>query len=264
MNPLALPDDLVESLSEADLAELLEDIVPQPRFVSVAYPEPYRPPQVNTLSSTSLSLDEHHRAMGDQWGRGQTLGHSLIDRSPIPPPLIPQPVEQPIIPNGIVHFKAIAPRGQYSKLVDVIPFQERMWGNTPLKRLVCQLSREEINGIPLLEEIIQRSLTSPVINSLVRGRSFSGAWLNLYRDGQDYTPHHQDSYDADVLMISIGGTRRFLTKEKGTGTPRARSWECDDGDIIIFTPEFNSKHTHSIPKTAQVVDPRISIVLFLQ
>lgn len=86
-------------------------------------------------------------------------------------------------------------------------------------------------------------------------------WCNLYEDGKDWAPFHQDSYGSDVYTISFGSTRRCIFESIETG--EKTEYLLEDGDVLFFTPAYDEKHKHSIPKTTKVVGPRISVVLFV-
>lgn len=44
------------------------------------------------------------------------------------------------------------------------------------------------------------------------GRKLNGLFCNYYKDENDYAGFHQDSYDSDVLTLSLGGERSCLFK----------------------------------------------------
>lgn len=106
----------------------------------------------------------------------------------------------------------------------------------------------------ILDEII-RDL------EILSGRKIMGLFCNYYRDGQDYAGLHQDSYGADVLTLSLGGSRTcyFYPLNK---TKEKLSFELASGDLLYFDQALNAQYKHTIPKWANA-QPRISIVAFL-
>ena len=207
------------------------------------------PPQPMVTSRNPSKKAESGQALGRQLGRA-------VD------PSVVQFVERPLsrfnLPDGIRHYPGIAPKNLYNSLL-TLPFQQINWKGTPLHRLACRISSTELSQYPILFDTIQRTLCSqPGLNSL----AFSSIWINHYRDGSDYTRYHQDSYGSYVCMISIGQTRRLLTKDLRTKA-RATGIDCADGDVVIFSPSWDNDHQHSVPATKKP-GSRISIVLFAQ
>lgn len=168
------------------------------------------------------------------------------------------------LPQGIEQYQQFAPQGQYAALAAELPFQTVMWGQTPrpLKRLACRLTPAEMTQYPTLHQVVDSALRS---HPIFANAHCDGLWINHYRNGLDVTPYHQDNYGSSVMMISIGGTRdlltRKVTREKGE---RATKWVCNDGDITVFTPEWDQKNEHSVPERKTVATGRISIVVFLK
>ena len=72
-----------------------------------------------------------------------------------------------------------------------------------------------------------------------------GIYLNLYENGDMYTPSHKHP-NTYQLVISLGGTRTLTVGKK--------EYKMENGDAIIF-----GSSTHSVPKENNVVQPRISI-----
>lgn len=86
-------------------------------------------------------------------------------------------------------------------------------------------------------------------------------FCNLYRDGNDYCPYHNDSYGCDVWTLSLGDTRDFLVKPDGIGT-RSQSWTLKSGDMYFMDKRLHKDHRHSIPVRKGCKGSRISIVFF--
>lgn len=142
-----------------------------------------------------------------------------------------------------------------NELINNIPWREVYWKtNSKLPRLVASLPVEE-----LLEYVPE--LISIVENVSIIGKILS-CWLNYYRDGNDYTPYHKDSYQCTVLNISFGGVRKFSYKPSNGGN--AQSYDMSNGDCIMFDQEFNDHYVHTLTKTKKQCQPRVSLVLFVE
>lgn len=85
---------------------------------------------------------------------------------------------------------------------------------------------------------------------------------NLYRNGADSISAHADDEgdlqpDAPVLMVSLGAVRNFVIKHR---TTKARYvLPMEDGSLLRMGGATNEVAVHSVPKTARVVGPRISL-----
>lgn len=75
-----------------------------------------------------------------------------------------------------------------------------------------------------------------------------GIYVNLYRDGNDYTPNHRHPKQKQVV-ISLGETRTLVVGSK--------SYELKSGDVIVF-----GSSVHGIPKEPERKGMRISIATF--
>lgn len=92
------------------------------------------------------------------------------------------------------------------------------------------------------------------------GRRFNSCLANYYRNGQDSVAWHSDDEHemGDVIVsISLGGTRRFLTREKTTQSKE--TYTLEHGDMVVMSGDFQKTHEHCVPKTAKAVDPRLNL-----
>lgn len=165
----------------------------------------------------------------------------------------------------ILHLKSFIDSKEsktlFTSLKNYINWQETKWGNKKLTRLVYSVGQRDI-ALTFLQSIINK-LT-------LNGISYpKGIWMNLYRDGKDYTPYHKDSYDANVYVLSLGATRTLRFKKDVKGS-KSIDYEINDGDLYGFTKKINNEYKHSIPKLTkkQMNDnkwngERISIVFFV-
>lgn len=148
----------------------------------------------------------------------------------------------------------------FYRLSREIPFERQEWSHGKyLPRMVYSYSprdfrESQCNSIDVLDELLQM-----VENSL--DTNVHGIFCNLYRDGNDYTPFHQDSYGFPVFTVSFGDTRDFSLLPIQSG--KSIKYKLENGDAFYFSTDTNSKYKHSIPRTTKKVGPRISLVFFI-
>ena len=86
---------------------------------------------------------------------------------------------------------------------DIVSWQQVTWSTgKPLPRLVCSII-EEAPPLMALRKKIENCFN-------IKIRSI---WANLYRNGNDYTPEHQDSYGGYVFTICLGQERDFIFRK---------------------------------------------------
>jgi len=129
-------------------------------------------------------------------------------------------------------------------------WEEVEWAaNRTLPRKVCKPQRGENAAIDHLILLIEEIFETTAI----------GIWCNWYRSGKDWTPEHQDQYEAHVFTYSFGASRNFYFKSLETGL--LTEYLLEDGDLMYFSPEHDANHKHCVPRSAEDGD-RISIVIF--
>jgi len=137
-----------------------------------------------------------------------------------------------------------------SILVERIPWRRAQWkANRYLPRLIASIEPDQlIELVPELIEVID------LVTSRHGYRADTKVWMNLYRNGRDYTPFHADNYDRDVVSVSFGCDRRFVVK--GTTT---REFTLKNGDVFVLRGDY--PNTHAVPKDSST-RPRVSLVFF--
>jgi len=96
---------------------------------------------------------------------------------------------------------------------------------------------------------------------LATGRLVSGAFCNLYMNGEEHTPYHADKYETEIATLSFGAPRDFYFKHNGT---KVRThFLLEHGDLFYFPREINEEYKHSVPARKKCKEPRISLVFFL-
>ena len=97
----------------------------------------------------------------------------------------------------------------------------------------------------------------------VTGVSFNSVGLNFYRDGRDSVAAHNDHLDEivhgfPIALLSLGATRRMTIRAKETPR-RALHVDLVAGSLLVMSYETQRYYTHGIPKTKELVGPRISL-----
>ena len=148
----------------------------------------------------------------------------------------------------------------FNRLLHHVPWQQVTWNGRPFKRLVYRASPDD----PIYQSLnnIIHSLEANGINTP------KGIFLNLYRDENDLTPYHKDTYGVDIFTLSLGATRTLRFKPDNRDL-RSFDYRINSGDLYGFTQAINATHQHMIPKPTkkQLEEPawqgaRISIVFF--
>ena len=75
----------------------------------------------------------------------------------------------------------------------------------------------------------------------------AGFYLNLYENGEMYTPTHK--HESNQIIISLGVSRTLIINSK--------KYLCQNGDILIF-----GNQKHGVPKEIGLKGIRISIASF--
>ena len=142
------------------------------------------------------------------------------------------------------------------RLSGEVPWRKMEWrAGKNLPRDVFRYDNLGSDQVPILESLVEFCEAS--FENRVQG-----VFCNRYVTGNDYTPPHQDNYGATthVITYSFGGSRRFICEN--ISTKEKTEYLLESGDVFYFSPTFDARHKHSIPKTAKAVDLRISIVMF--
>jgi len=96
------------------------------------------------------------------------------------------------------------------------------------------------------------------------GEPFRTAGLCLYRDGRDSVAWHGDTIgrgkteDTMVAILSLGTPRPLMLRPRGGGGG-SRRFELGHGDLLVMGGSCQRTWEHAVPKTSQLVGPRISV-----
>jgi len=102
------------------------------------------------------------------------------------------------------------------------------------------------------------------------GEPFRTAGLCLYRDGRDSVAWHGDTTgrgrceDTMVAILSLGAPRVLLLRPRGGQRPlggggASLRYEIGHGGLLVMGGSCQRTWEHAVPKTSQVVGPRISV-----
>ncbi len=92
---------------------------------------------------------------------------------------------------------------------------------------------------------------------------FNSVGLNFYRDGRDSVAAHNDHLDeivdgSPIALVSLGAVRRMTIRAKKPPR-RAMHIDLEAGSLLVMSYETQLHYTHGIPKTRELVGPRISL-----
>jgi len=97
------------------------------------------------------------------------------------------------------------------------------------------------------------------------GLAFNAVLANYYRDGRDSVGWHSDDErelgpardDIAIASVSLGATRRFEMRHRANGD--RRTFELEDGSLLLMRGATQQHWRHALPKTAAVVGPRLNL-----
>lgn len=99
----------------------------------------------------------------------------------------------------------------------------------------------------------------------VAGSRFNSCLLNLYHHGGEGMAWHSDPEATGkrsvIASLSLGATRRFAFRHKRSGDRRALL--LHHGQMIVMRDETQQHWLHSLPKSAGITQPRISLTFRL-
>lgn len=92
---------------------------------------------------------------------------------------------------------------------------------------------------------------------------FTNIGVNLYRDGKDSVAPHNDhlhelQQGKPIVLLSLGATRRMTVRAKQP-PKRVLHTDLEAGSLFVMSYDTQIHYTHGIPKTDEIVGPRISL-----
>ena len=132
---------------------------------------------------------------------------------------------------------------------------------------------DEINNMGDSEFMINWSKHHKIVKKLAHdfGITVMQTRLNYYVDQNDWKPFHHDrhAYHKDdgttvvenyTLGVSFGYSRDLIFLHESSG--KKFRFPQNNGDIFGFDSEVNKMFQHGVPKTANNVGPRLSIIIW--
>jgi alkylated DNA repair dioxygenase AlkB len=94
------------------------------------------------------------------------------------------------------------------------------------------------------------------------GAPFNHVLVNRYRDGRDSMGLHADAEpelgpDPMVATLSLGATRRFELRPRGSGA--RRTFDLEHGNLLVMGGRCQARYRHGIPRQPAVTDERVSL-----
>jgi alkylated DNA repair dioxygenase AlkB len=100
------------------------------------------------------------------------------------------------------------------------------------------------------------------VEALTNLDGFNSVLGNLYQDGSHTVGWHSDDETThtktQIASVSLGATRRFRIRSKAD---RSLTWalELAHGDLLLMTGNSQVDYQHMVPRTNQVVGPRVNL-----
>jgi len=145
----------------------------------------------------------------------------------------------------------------YKNLKSDVPWQEVTRGNgVTFSRLVFRYGEFErqFQKYDVLEDMI--TYVEEVLET-----DISSVWCNLYRNGKDFTPYHQENYNSNVFVLSLGKERKFSIR-KVDEPLIVKHHTLNHGDAFYFNSDANRTHENSTPKSGHTTS-HIDIIFFM-
>ena len=133
------------------------------------------------------------------------------------------------------------------------------YGEKPFKYTYSKVERTALPFTPVLLKLKNRVEEET-------GEHFNSALLNLYHHGMEGMGSHSDDEDSIVpqsaiASLSFGAERPFVFLHKTTREKIKVSLPA--GSLLLMRGECQQKWWHELPKTKQVMIPRINITFRL-
>ena len=133
------------------------------------------------------------------------------------------------------------------------------YGDFAFKYTYSKVERTALPFTEVLLELRQRLLQ-------ISADSYNSALLNLYHHGMEGMGRHSDDEDSIVpqsaiASLSFGAERPFVFLHKQTRQKVKIS--LPSGSLVLMKGECQQKWWHELPKTKQVMSPRINITFRL-
>lgn len=162
----------------------------------------------------------------------------------------------------------------YEKLLYEIPWRqvkyykpERGLVTTPRLTWVAGFHQDDFYPLSLPQKIFPNKIPTFLneLKDLVESqtsKSFNYILFSLYRDGDDsISPHSDDEKflgpDPTIVSLTVGQQRDFVLTSKATREKEI--FKLSHGDLFIMQNNCQKDYLHSVPKTKDMLKPRISL-----
>lgn len=104
-----------------------------------------------------------------------------------------------------------------------------------------------------------------IINKIYKdfGIIFDGVLVNYYPNSRAQMGYHSDpqdnKWDNNFIVLTIGQTRRFIFREI-SNKYKKKEFTFSEGDIIYMFDDCQKKYEHSVRKSTEENEDRISLV----
>lgn len=93
------------------------------------------------------------------------------------------------------------------------------------------------------------------------GTSYDYCLVNIYRDGTDYIPWHNDkeALNTGVVSVSLGQRRKFRLRKITETTGYEEEFCLGQGDLLYMKPGCQAHYKHCVPKELKIKGSRINL-----
>lgn len=129
------------------------------------------------------------------------------------------------------------------------------YGDSPFRYTYSNTTKTALPWIPVLLEL-------KILVEQQSQSTFNSCLLNLYHGGDEGMAWHSDDEkelgdQPTIASISLGAQRKFSLKHKKT--KENISLPLANGSLLIMKGVTQKHWQHSLPKTTQVLEPRINL-----
>lgn len=165
----------------------------------------------------------------------------------------------------VVHYpRQFRDRWTLEQIAAVLPLHRNVVNGTKVPRLECWFGdRHYAFGGRVEEPKPWPELIVAVRDAVEAATSakFDSCFANMYMNENDSIAWHADDapwIGEPIASVSFGATRRFVMRDKATRAVK-RSYMLGDGDLFIMAEGTQARWEHSIPRTSDVVGPRLNL-----
>ena len=160
----------------------------------------------------------------------------------------------------------------YKFLLENIPWQQdaiKIYGKSHLQpRLTAFFGSENLN-YSYSNLKMKAHLWTPELLDLksrvenISGCTFNSVLLNLYRNGKDSNGWHADNekelgQNPIIASLTLGSERFFHLKHNNFPDIKSKI-KLENGSLLLMKGSTQHFYKHQIPKTQQVISPRINL-----